>query len=171
MPEPLLNAQRIRDYLTQVADLLGEGPPCVVVVAGGSLLALHGLRQATRDVDSIGRLDADVRGAAASVAERHGLPAGWLNDNAAAWWPAGLTADMCEVELERGRLRVLRVTHRYVFVMKLEASRAVDQPDLRRIWPHTGFRSADEAAALWHTAYPHQDSDPYLADHIRRVVG
>ena len=60
----------------------------MVIVVGGSLLALRGMRDATRDVDSIRPLDDELRRATHVVAERHGLAANWLNDHAAPWAPA-----------------------------------------------------------------------------------
>ena len=45
-----------------------------MIVVGGSLLAWHGLRDATRDVDSIGRIDPELRMAINAVAKRHRLP-------------------------------------------------------------------------------------------------
>jgi hypothetical protein len=50
----LLEAARIRAYLEEVADELGsEGPDHEIVIVGGSLLAWHGIRSATFDVDTI----------------------------------------------------------------------------------------------------------------------
>ena len=87
MPEsgPLLGAEQIRKFLVEMAELLGpDGEVCTVVVVGGSVLALHELREATRDVDCISRLDEQLRIAASEVARRHDLSPHWLNDNAAA---------------------------------------------------------------------------------------
>jgi len=169
--EFLLDGTLIRQFLVEVAELLdAAGPKVEIVVVGGSLMALHDVREATRDVDSIRALSEPLRRAAASVAQRHGLPATWLNDRAAAWWPAGLTTELCSVELEHGPLVVLAPPWRYLFVMKLEANRIADQADLRRLWPLSGFTSAEEAAALWHQAYPLHEPDPYLATYIRRFV-
>lgn len=32
------------------------------------------------------------------------------------------------------------------------------------------FHSPQEAAALWHAAYPHEEPDPYLADYIQQIT-
>jgi hypothetical protein len=165
-----LDGDTIRRYLFEVADLLEEGPPRVLVVVGGSLLALHGLRASTRDVDSIRALDDSLRRAAATVAVRHGLEESWLNDRAAMFWPVGLTEQMCAPLLEHERLLVLEPPFRFVFVMKLEANRRADWPDLRQLWPACGFESAEQAAELWRAAYPYKDPDPYLADYIRSLT-
>jgi hypothetical protein len=67
-----------------------------VIVVGGSLLAFHGLREATVDVDSVKRLDSELKSAVASVARLHDLAPAWLNDSASAFRPA--TFDEAESE-------------------------------------------------------------------------
>jgi hypothetical protein len=169
--EPLDKAA-ILDYLGELADELAPGPQQrVIIVVGGSLLALHDLRQSTRDVDSVARLDDELRAAADRVAARHGLERGrWLNDRAAMFRPATLSPQTCEVVLEHPRLLVLGAPLDDVFLMKLGA-RASDFDDLRALWPLCSFSSPDEAAQRWHEAYPHEEHDPYLADHIRTIAG
>lgn len=79
-----LDAATISQYVTEVAEALPvAGDRHVVIVAGGALLAWRGLREATRDVDSIRRLDDELRAAIEKVARRHGLAPRWLNDSAA----------------------------------------------------------------------------------------
>jgi hypothetical protein len=48
-----LDAERIRTLLLEVGADLPDGPVHEVVLAGGALLALHGLRGTTVDVDSV----------------------------------------------------------------------------------------------------------------------
>ncbi len=56
-----LDGHTIRALLGEVADRLPpEGPQHVVIVAGGSLLAWRGLRESTRDVDSLLPLAAEL---------------------------------------------------------------------------------------------------------------
>ncbi len=164
-----LGAHDIRAFLAEVAALLPDGSTHEFVMAGGSLLALHGLRNATRDVDSIQELSPEVRDAAAAVAVAHGLVRTWLNDRAAMFWPSGLTEQMCEAVITHPRLRVLAPPLRYIFAMKLEAlgARDRDLADLRALWPLCDFADPAEAAELWHSCYPHQDPDPYLEAYIR----
>jgi len=86
------------------------------------------------------------------------------------FWPAGLAEAMCSTVLEQGQLIVLEPPLRFVFVMKLEANRRADREDMRRLWPLCDFQSPQEAADLWHTAYPHEEPDPYLADYIAQIT-
>ena len=89
--DQLLDGDAVRGLVAAVAEVLApDGPRHVLVIAGGSLLAWHGLREATRDVDTIRRMDDELRDAVRLVASRHGLAANWLNDNASPFWPATL---------------------------------------------------------------------------------
>jgi hypothetical protein len=169
VPDPLLTPDRIRAYLLEVAELLPDGNPQCIVVVGGSLLALLGFREATNDVDSITRLGKSLRTAVAQVADRHDLAPRWLNDSAAGFAPQTFDEAACTVELDHPRLRVLGAPLQQVFVMKLFASRAVDVTDLTAIWSECGFESPEQAADLYHAAYPHLERDQYLADEIRAI--
>jgi hypothetical protein len=60
VPDIPLNASEILAYLNEVAGALPPtGPRHTIVVVGGSLLALHGLRQSTLDVDTLARIEAE----------------------------------------------------------------------------------------------------------------
>ena len=60
---PPLTGLDIRIYLGEVADAMEPiGPRHTLILVGGSLLAWHGLREATFDVDSVRRLDAELHG-------------------------------------------------------------------------------------------------------------
>jgi hypothetical protein len=52
VPEPLLDGDAIWALLLEVAEEL-DGERVEVVIVGGALLALNGLREATRDVDTV----------------------------------------------------------------------------------------------------------------------
>jgi hypothetical protein len=54
--------------------------------------------------------------------------------------------------------------------MKLNASRAIDTDDMEVIWPLCSFESAEAAAEAFFEAYPLEQPDEFLADHIRRIV-
>lgn len=168
----LLNRDAILAYLRELADVLPADRQHRIVMVGGSFLALHGLREATRDVDSLERLGPELVEAAATLAARHGLPARWLNDSAAMFWPQGLAASMCTPVINHPRLLVLEPPARYVFAMKLYSTRAVDSADLRPLWPLTEFSTAHEAIAFMRDCYPIAGEDPFLADYLRdHVIG
>jgi hypothetical protein len=168
--DPLLDAVDIKHLLHEVADELGEGPRRTIILVGGAALAISGLRQATRDVDSVARLDPALAAAVARVAERHELGANWLNDSAAPFLPITFDEAECSTIIDRPLLLVLGAPMNQIFLMKLYASRSVDVDDLEAMWPHCSFRSPEKAAASFHEAYPHLEFDPYLADHIRAIT-
>lgn len=90
---------------------------------------------------------------------------------AAGYRPGGFDPTTCEVILERDNLIVLGAPANQVFLMKLNAARAVDTADLRAIWPRCSFESPTTAVEAFHRAYPMEEHDEYLADFIRSIVG
>jgi hypothetical protein len=173
VPDIPLNANEILAYLREVADALAPtGPRHTIVVVGGSLLALHGLRLTTLDVDTVRRIEKELRDAVARVARVHDLAPAWLNDSAAAFRPQTFVEADCEMLLDQARLLVLGAPLRQVFVMKLFAARgrSRDYDDLVALWPECGFDSAEQAADLYRAAYPHAAEDPHLIDYIRDLA-
>lgn len=166
-----LGADEIRAHLREVADELGgPGPRHTLIVVGGALLAWHGLREATQDVDSIRRLDDDLRRAVQRVAQVHGLAVDWLNDNAAGFRPFTFVEQDCDVLLDHPRLLVLGAPLDQVFLMKLYRVDVQDYEDLIGLWPRCHFASAEEAAEQFHKAYPHAPEDPGLVAMITDIA-
>ena len=162
-----LDGQRIRSLLREVAEHLAPtGPQHIVILAGGSLLAWHGLRSSTRDVDTLRHVDPELATAVTEVAQVHGLSPGWLNHQAAMFTPATLLAADCTTLDKHPRLLVLGAPLDQVFLMKLYAARDRDLDDLRVLWPRTSFASPGQAAEAFWEAYPHAPDDPYLASFI-----
>jgi hypothetical protein len=171
MPEDTLDADAVKYYLNEVAsELTSQGPPLTIVIVGGSLLALLGLRDSTRDVDTIRRLDNELVLARDVVAQRHDLSSTWLNDAAAGFVPVTFRDEDCEPLLETGRLVAVRPAYRVVFAMKLLAYRVTDVPDLRRLWGACDFESAAEAVDFFYESYPHEEFDEYLTALIDRSI-
>ncbi len=97
LSEPLTGAD-IRAYLSEVAQALPDfGPQHNVILVGGSLLAWMDIRESTRDVDSIVRLEEELREAIQTIATRHDLAPRWMNDDAKAFAPATLNRQSCTV--------------------------------------------------------------------------
>ena len=169
VPEPLLDADAIRALLLEVAEELA-GARVEVVIVGGALLALHGLRDATRDVDTVRAIDDQLEAAVARVAERHDLAPKWLNDRSRPFLPATFDAEDCEILLDHPALLVMGAPMDQVFLMKVHAGRAVDADDLVRLWPQCSFGTPDAAAVAYAAAYPHEPPDLRLADWIASVL-
>lgn len=165
----LLDGDQIRALLTEVAGELAKSSRShTIVVAGGSLLAWYGLRDATADIDSTRRIDDELRGAARAVAARHHLAIDWLNDHAAAWTPATFTVAACPVLVEHPHLLVLGMPLRDVFLMKLNRALPADLDDMRRIWPYITeqFASAAEVIAAYQAAFPFEPNDEHLGQFV-----
>jgi Nucleotidyltransferase of unknown function (DUF6036) len=173
VPDIPLNASEILACLGEVAEALPPtGTRHTIVVVGGSLLALHGLRQTTLDVDTVWPIEEELREAVARVARVHDLAPAWLNDSSAAFRPQTFVERDCEVLLDRARLLVLGAPLRQVFVMKLFAARVRtrDYDDMVAMWPGCGFDSAEQVVELYRAAYPHEAEDPYLVEYVRGLA-
>lgn len=170
MSDPALSAADISGLLREVADELSPGRRRTIVVVGGALLALHGLRGATRDVDVVTPVDEDLGDAVRRVADRHGLAPKWLNDRARPYLPATFDARECETLLDHPALEVLGAPMDQVLLMKVFASRAADIDDIAVVWAHCSYETVEDAAHAFHEAYPHLESDSYLADFIRQII-
>jgi hypothetical protein len=160
------------DNLREVAEILGASGQTQtrLIVVGGSYLALHGLREATRDVDTITVLDEAVRSAVREVARRRGLAPHWLNAHARPWTPAGLREQDCHVLLEHPNLLVLGPPTDQIFLMKLSASRVPDINDMVVLWPLCGFADADDVVNRFYAAYPNEEPDPFMTEYVQRII-
>ncbi len=166
-----LDGQTIRSIVLELADALPEQEAQrSIVLVGGALLAWHGLRDSTVDVDSVRHLDRVLRGAIETVAVATGLPPWWLNDDAAMFLPANFDESHCTVLLDHPRLLVLGVSFRDLFVMKLYRSFPNDVADMVVIWERTGFRYAQEVVDAFFAAYPHAPDDEFLANFVVDVA-
>jgi len=170
----LLDGDRIRAHLAEVAAALPRGrPQHRLILVGGSLLAWHGLRKSTRDVDSVLALDATLCKAVETVAARHGLAPRWLNDHARPFAPQSLREQDCDLLAELPALRVLGAPLDQVFLMKLHATRVrtSDVEDMVALWPKTGFASAAQAVELYYEAYPLAEVDAHLVAYVADLTG
>lgn len=170
MSDAPLDAASIRAHLIEVAELLPPGEQHMILMVGGSLLAWHGLRRTTFDVDSVRPVDGDLKLAVEQAARGRGLPPAWLNDRASAFQPSTLREGDCDVLLDHPRLLVLGAPLDQVFLMKLNASRSRDVTDLVELWPHCSFTSAADAVARFYEAYPFEEPDPHLVDFVAQLI-
>jgi len=170
--EGVLDRETIVGLLNDVAIRLEEAdhPPVAIIVVGGAFMALRGLRASTADIDTITRLDDEFRSTIEVVAVERGLRPDWLNDRAAGFAPVGLTIEDCESLLVRQRLIALGPPTDFIFLMKLQAARAVDYDDMVALWPECSFPSAQAAVEAFAAAYPHEEPDPYIIDLVARIA-
>jgi hypothetical protein len=152
------------------SELRRLGVAADVVMVGGAWLLWHAQRVATRDVDSARRLDPQLTGAIDAVGQRHDLRSGWLNDAAAAFWPAGAAFEDCAVVYEEEPLVVRAPSPEVVFVMKLYRADPQDREDMVLLWPMCGFASPEDAVNAFKAAYPHSPEDEHLVEYVRRIA-
>lgn len=83
-----MTAEEIKQYLAELdeelrlVEIKGE-----VSLFGGAVMCLaFEARPATKDVDAIFRPVAEIRKAIEIIADRHGLPANWMNDAVKGYW-------------------------------------------------------------------------------------
>ena len=173
----LFDASTIIEFFGRLdAELAKRGRERVdVVVVGGAALAIGRYRdRSTVDVDTVTRLDEELRAAIAVVAKNATdgieLTDHWINDDARPWSPVGMDRGQCEPCYEGRALTVLLPHAKWLFLMKLNRALLVDLHDMRALWPHTGFTDADAAAAAFRDAYPGEQDDPHMASFIQSEV-
>jgi Nucleotidyltransferase of unknown function (DUF6036) len=171
MSDFLFDANATVMALEALADLLASERIAhqSLIVVGGSYLALTELRESTRDIDSVTRIEDATKRAIERIGNERGYATNWLNDAAAAFRPTGLAAHDCTVLFERSALTILGPSADWIFLMKLFAGRSIDHEDLVRLWPHTGFTTSAEVIRRFQEAYPHEPEDPFLDEYIDAI--
>lgn len=168
----MLAREDIRVYLTELGeDLASRGIRGDMFVVGGAAMALaYNTRRSTRDVDAVFEPKKLVYEAARRVSERHPeeLPVDWLNDAVKAFLPGDDPA--ATVAFEHPGLRVRVASARYLFAMKVAASRVErDADDIAVLYGIAGFESIEEALDHVAHTYPHLRLEPrsrYLLEEL-----
>ena len=103
-------------------------PKANLMVGGGFVMATRMSARMTGDIDIISDdLDAEMRSAAARVAQTHGIPGDWLNDGPKAF---AVALEHAEVPVYGGRnFTLVSPGERYILAMKLAAARVQDEAD------------------------------------------
>jgi len=143
---------RVLDELSQ--ELERRRARADVFLVGGAAMALaYDARRATRDLDAVFAPTAVVREAAATVAEKLGLPDDWLNDAVKGFLPGDDPG--ARTVYESPALRVDVASPRYLLAMKLLAARAgADTEDIAHLYRLCGLTTVEEGLDVVQTAYP-----------------
>jgi hypothetical protein len=144
-----MDRDEIIEALTALAaELERRGVSAEMYVVGGAAIALaFDERRATRDIDAVFEPKGIVYEAAASVAEEHDLPAGWLND-AVKGFLAGDDPAAAPV-LDLPGLRCLTASPETLLALKVLAHRVgEDEDDLRLLARELGLERADQVLAV-----------------------
>jgi hypothetical protein len=146
-----LTARDIR----RLFDLLGEelgraGVEGELYLVGGAVLCLAlDARPATRDVGALFRPTREIREAAARVADRAGVPRGWLNDTVKGFFDERGDFDPF---LELPNLRVFIARPEYLLAMKCASMRLAEEfrdvDDVRFLLRYLNVTSVDEALEI-----------------------
>jgi hypothetical protein len=146
----LTRAEMLRLFDLLDAELRAEGAVAELYLVGGAVMCLAlDAREATRDVDAFFRPTRVVREAAARVAERAGVPEGWLTDAVKGFLsPRG---DF-DAFLELPNVRVFVATPSYLLAMKCAAMRLGEEfrdlDDVRYLLRYLNVASVDDALAI-----------------------
>ena len=124
-------------------------------LVGGACLALAYERErTTEDIDA--RVDAGheaLEEAVREIAQEHALPERWLNDQARGFIPEDDDARSLTLH-ESQSLVVTGASGEYLLAMKLEASRAKDEGDIRHLLDHLAITDADTALEQHRKLFP-----------------
>ena len=128
---------------------------------GGACMALaYGRGRSTEDVDA--RIDtghAALTEAAHEIAREHGLPQGWLNEQATSAIPRGRDR-RAQTLYESPHLVVTGASAEYLLAMKLEAGRDKDVEDIAYLLERLEIEASDEALAIHEAALPESKRQP-----------
>ena len=130
--------------------MAAEGSEGEVYLVGGAVMCLVlEARSATRDLDALFRPTKLIREAAARIAVREGVPAGWLNDAVKGFLSPGGEFDAF---LELPNLKVFVARPEYLLAMKCAAMRLGaefhDLEDVRYLLRYLNIESAEDAVRI-----------------------
>ena len=141
-----------------------------MLIVGGAAMALaYSTRRSTSDLDAVFEPKTLIYEAAARIATRHSLDAGWLNDAVKGYLPG---ADPnATVFFDRPGLVVRIASPRYLLAMKLLASRVErDEDDIRVLLRLSNITTANEALVLVSDLYPVAAIPPKVRFHVRELL-
>jgi hypothetical protein len=144
-----MDREEIVTLLTELgAALHDRGVHGEMYVVGGAAIALaYDARRSTRDIDAVFEPKLAIYEAAAEVAERFELPAGWLND-AVKGFLAGDDAEAAPV-LDVPGLRCLAASPRMLLALKVLAHRVgEDEDDVMFLAAALGLRTSRDVLAV-----------------------
>jgi hypothetical protein len=147
----MLGVQRIRDLFASLnRELAGKGVRGEIYLAGGAVMCLvFQARPSTKDIDALLVPAAELRDAARAVAEREGLPEGWLNDAVKGFFSANGRFGIFE---ELSHLRIYVPHPEYLLAMKCLALRLgeefQDLDDVKVLVGVLGLRTVADAELI-----------------------
>jgi Nucleotidyltransferase of unknown function (DUF6036) len=166
-----VKAEEIRHYLSELNDELCavdvKGEICLY---GGAVMCLvFDARPSTKDVDAVFRPAQEIRRAAESVAEAHGLRKNWLNDAVKGF----VVPHTQRVLFDFPNLKVYVPEPDYMLAMKTLASRVdeTDRGDVELLIKLLGLKTPDEVFAILEKYYPRQQVKPATQFFVEELFG
>jgi hypothetical protein len=122
---------------------------------------MYQARASTVDIDALIRPVEAVRAAAAEIAVEEDLPAEWLNNNFAMFWPQHGEPDFSRV-IQHGGVTIRFAGPRVMLAMKmLSAVRGRrDTDDIGFLLAPAGVETVDDAIAIFEDFYRDHDIPP-----------
>lgn len=171
MTSPGLDRKAISALLEELNEELGRrGAKADLFLVGGAALALvYDQTRSTRDLDAVFLPTGVVRSAARSLAERHGLPADWLNDAVKGFLPGPDVG--ASRYFEADHLTVDVASAQYLLAMKLFASRVeTDAEDIAFLYRKLGFTTVEEGLDLVQAMYGGRPIDAKVQFLLEEIV-
>ncbi len=165
---PALTAPELLAAFRELSqELAARGMRAHIYMVGGAAIALgFDAERHTRDVDALVLNRAgEMEEAVQAVGRRRGWRNEWLNDDAAAFIPAG--ADGRALTAYEGEgLLVTAASAEWLLAMKLRALRPKDWPDIAVLTEHLNLSCARDAWNIYDEAFPH---DPPSRENFMRA--
>ena len=166
-----MDREEIKECLEELNDELRamnvKGEVCLY---GGAVMCLvFDARPATKDVDAVFRPAQEIRRAAESVAEAHGLRKNWLNDAVKGF----VVPHPQRVLFDFSNLKVYVPEPDYMLAMKTLAARVdeTDRGDVELLIKLLGLKSAGEVFHILEKYYPRQQIKPATQFFVEELFG
>ncbi len=172
MPERYFSRAKILAALQALGDELSRRDVRgqIFIVGGAAMALAYSTRRVTKDIDAVFEPKSAIYAAAEKVAERHGLPADWLNDAAKTFVPgkdakARLLPDIKGIE-------VTTASPRYLLAMKLMAMRfGEDDEDIEILLEQCDMHRPREALDLLRELYPSKEPPAKTRFFLEELLG
>ena len=164
-----MTKDEIRQYLDELDEELRamevKGELCL---DGGAVLALvYDARPNSDDVDAVFKPVRYIQRAAGKIAERHGLPKGWLNYAVKMF----LVPHEQRILFDLPSLKVYVPPAQYLLAMKVLSSRSnpKDRGDIKTLIKNLGLTREEEVLEIVKDYYPKKEVKPGTSMFIKEI--